>query len=502
MPRLSSWLGKASAPRPDLSRGTLPIATPQVFQSELLRDALSTRAPGQWFTNKIALAQAMRGVVYLAVNTLATQFSAAKPVLYEMNDDELDEDGLTRLSRLDPMYRLIRHPNPLDTWQDAAYQMSMQLDTTGMSLLWMPPDDDEGFEPAEMYVIPTGTAIPLPRSPQYPQGAYRVVPYYASAFAVAPNYNAGAGAVIPAEQVVAIRNHHPLLRWEGYAVLTAISLSVDTINGIDQSRFHGMQQGCEQTIALELDAATQMPDVEGMRRIREEWQKVYAGARNHGKIVLTPPGAKINNFSTEPDKMAWQEGWAQIADFLLASYQTPKAITGMSGDLTYATLHASLKQFHWMSLGPRLSKFGGGLTKHWINPTYGDQYVLQLEAKKIDDEQVTQTQIANAQKTGSLTHQELRRLNGWADLDPKEHPWVLERATAAGPKDAPPGDAQDGPRQDPAVEASRPENRLGEGARGPQKNMVDFLRTRGDALAEAFERHKTNGTIHHANGTH
>lgn len=338
MPRLSSWLGKASAPRPDLTRGTLPIATPQVFQSDLLRDALSTRAPGQWYTNKIALAQAMRGVVYLAVNTLATQFSAAKPVLYEQNDDEMDEDGLTRLSRLDPMYNLIRHPNPLDTWSDVAYQMSMQLDITGMSLVWMPPDDgDEGGEPAEMYVIPTGTAFPLPRSPQYPQGAYRVVPYYNSAFfAVAPNYNAGAGAVIPGEQVVAIRNHHPLLRWEGYAVLTAISLSVDTINGIDLSRFNGMQQGCEQTIALELDAATQNPNTDDLRRIREEWQKVYAGARNTGKIVLTPPGAKINKFSTEPDKMAWQEGWSQVADFILAAYQTPKAITGMTvGDRTF-----------------------------------------------------------------------------------------------------------------------------------------------------------------------
>lgn len=494
--RLSSWLEKSCK---DLSRGTLPIATPQAFQSELLRDALSTRAPGQWFTNKIALAQAMRGVVYLAVNTLATQFSAARPVLYELTDDEMDEDGKIRLSRHDPMYNLIRHPNPLDTWADVAYQMSMQLDTTGMSLVWMPPDD-EGFEPQEMYVIPTGTALPLPRSLQYPQGAYRVVPYYASAFAVAPNYNAGAGAVIPAEQVVTVRNHHPLLRWEGYAVLTAVSLSVDTITGIDQSRFAGMQQGCEQTIALELDAATQMPDVEGMRRIREEWQKVYAGAKNYGKIVLTPPGAKINNFSTEPDKMAWQEGWAQIADFILAAYQTPKAITGMSGDLNYATLYASLRQFHWMSLDPRLSKFGGALTKHWINPVYGAEYVLELEAKKIDDDQLKQTKLKNDMACGAITYQEYRREQGYPDLDPKTHPWVLERVSASSsPKEATAtGDSHDEPKQDPTVEASRPDNRLGDGAAGPRKGAEGWLRRRGDLLADAFEHHKTNGTIHAA----
>ena len=59
-------------------------------------------------------------------------------------------------------------------------------------------------------------------------------------------------------------------------------------------------------------------------------RKVYAGARNAGKIVVTPPGARINNFSTEPRDMAWQEGWSQVADFILAAYQTPKAITGMT----------------------------------------------------------------------------------------------------------------------------------------------------------------------------
>lgn len=514
--RLSKWLNDerpGAGAAKDLSRGTMVQSTP--FQTDLLLDSLRSRAPGIWATNKIALAQSMRGLPYLAINTLATQFAAAKPVLYQEVDDELDEDGRIRLSRSDPMYRVLKKPNPLETWGDVAYQMSQQLDTTGMCLIWLPTESsttgqDDGFEPQEMYVIPTGTAFPLPRSPQYPEGAYRVIPYYnTSFFMVAPNYNAGSGAVIPAEQVVVVKNHHPLIRWEGYAVLTAISQSVDTINAVDQSRFATMMQGCEQTVALELDAQTTNPDTADMRRIREEWQKVYAGAKNAGKLVITPPGGKLSKFSTEPDKMAWQEGWSQLADLILACYQTPKAITGMSGDLNYATLYASLRAFYLMSLNPRLAKFSGGLTQLWLQPTYGDEFLLELEAKKVDDEQLEQSKVANAQKSGSITHQELRRLNGWADLDPYKHPWVLERAFAATgpaadkPKEAPP----EGQQQDPAVEASRPDNPQGEGSGGPRegepgKSLGDVLLSRGDRLATAFERHKTNGSIFSTNGKH
>jgi hypothetical protein len=506
--RISQWMNSK-----DLSRGTMNASTP--FQTDLLLDSLRSRSPGLWSSNKIALAQSMRGLPYLAINTLATQFSSAKPVLFEEVDDELDSDGRIRLSRSDPMYRLLKKPNPLETWADVAYQMSMQLDTTGMAIIWFPTESsvtgrDDGFEAQEMYVIPTGTAYPLPRSPQYPEGAYRVVPYYnTSFFMVAPNYNSGAGAVIPAEQVVVVRNHHPLIRWEGYAVLTAISQSVDTINAVDQSRFSTMMQGCEQTVALELDAQTTNPDTSDLRRIREEWQKVYAGSKNAGKLVITPPGGKLSKFSTEPDKMAWESGWSQLADLILACYQTPKAITGMSGDLTYATLYASLRSFYLMSLIPRLQKFSGGLTQLWIQPTYGDEYFLELEAKKIDDEQLEQTKVANAQKSGSLTHQELRRLNGWADLDPEKYPWVLDRAYAssASTPSVPPEGSPSNSTQDPAVESSRPVNVAGEGSGGPRdteagKSLGQTLFERGNLLADAFERKKTDGTIFSLNGKH
>ncbi len=513
--RLSHWLGKTSPPRTptgrslstwldgkDLDRGNMAIAAPNSFQTEILKDALRSKAPGQWFSDKLKLSQEMRGLVYLAVNVLATQFSFARPVLYRHTDDEFDEDGKERLSRYDPMYSLVRHPNPLETWADVAYQMSMQLDTTGLCRIWMPSEDDNpaaalgfnGYEPTEMYVIPTATALPLPRSAQYPDGAYRVIPYYNTAFfSVAPNYNAGAGAIIPGGQVITIQNYHPLIRWEGYAVLSAIARSVDTINAIDESRWAAMMQGCEQTIALELDPATKNPDAADLRRIREEWQRIYSGAKNAGKIVVTPPGAKINQFATEPEHMAYEEGWSQLADFILACYGVPKAIL-MSGDLNYATLFASLRQFSWLSLDPRCWKYGQGLTKHWIGPTYGDEYLLELQGKPIDDKQLTQQMVANAQKSGSLTHQELRRLNGWGDLDPKEHPWVLERAFAGTGQEPAAADADQ--ERDPEVEASRPENNLGDGSLGPRgKGMHAYLAEQGDRLAEALEKYKTRGLI-------
>ncbi|MEO2089052.1 MAG: phage portal protein [Gemmataceae bacterium] len=504
--RISSWLNSGTKRNPIPAGGPTPTPALEDTWADALLEAYRSRAPGQFLTNKLALAQAMRGVAYLAINTLATQFAAAKPVLYQESDDEEHEDGKVRLSRLDPMYRLLKHPNPLDPWVEVAYQMSMQLDTTGTCLVWLPPGED-GHEPEELFVLPTATVTPLPRSFQFPDGAYRVMPYCNTAFYTVPGQS-GAGAVIPASQVIQIKNNHPYLKWEGYAVLTAISRSVDTLNAIDQSRFQGMMQGCQQTVALEFDPAVKDPDEADLKRIRAEWQKIYEGAQGYGKLAILSPGGKLNKFATEPDKMAWQEGWTQLADFILAAYQVPKAVTGMSGDLTYATLYASLKQFYLMSLDPRLQKFGANLTHHWVQPTYGDEFLLEFEAKRIDDEQLTQAKIANAQKTGSLTHQELRRLNGWADLDAAKHPWVLERATAAaGPAadktpEKPQDGSPDGREQDPAVESSRPDNGEGDGSLGPRKDFGRLVLDEGDRLAAALDRHKHAGTVFSTNGKH
>ena len=496
--RLSEFLGDTKQSTPPATRGN----DYGPFDTSILRDALRSTAPGQWSSNKLALAQSMRGVAYLAINTLATQFSSAEPMLWERTDNPDDSDGRVRLSRLDPMYRLFDDPNPVDTWGDVSYQLAQQLGTTGVSLLWAPPTDShtglEHDEPRELYSIPTATAFPLPRSPQYPQGAYRVVPYYNTAyFAMNPGGNSAAGAVIPAEQIVRIKNHHPLLRDEGYAVLSAIQLSMDSLNAIDRSRWSTQMQGTEQTIALELDAQTQNPNSDEMKRIRQEWSRLYSGPDNAGKIVVTPPGAKLSKFSTSPDDMAWQEGWSQLSDFVLACYQTPKAIAGMSGDLTYATLYAALKQFYLFSLNPLCRKVSDSLTKHLIRPNYGREFLLELVAQKIDDESLRQGRLSNDIKVGALTIAEYRREQGYDELDARQNPWVLERAGAATPATPEATETPDTP-QDPA-ETERPENPEGEGSLGPRKFLGN---DRGDLLATAFEKHKTNGSIHSLNGKH
>jgi hypothetical protein len=92
---------------------------------------------------------------------------------------------------------------------------------------------------------------------------------------------------------------------------------------------------------------------------------------------------------------------------------------------------------------------------------------------------------------------------------------VLERAYAAtgpssGQKDTPPGNAANGQQQDPSVEQSRPENPAGEGSQGPDgpregepgKNLGGVLFERGDRLATALEKYKTNGSVFSTNGKH
>jgi len=451
-----------------------------------LLGTLRTGAPGQWSSNITELARHFTGAAFLAINTLATQASGSRLEIYERTEDEDAPEGKRQLHHFDPICELWEDPNPQDTFIDLMYQTVQQLSLTGIALTWAVPSRDRKGDIGELYNLPSSTAWPMPPSPDYPNGAYRVLPYPYGLFG-APVGQVSAGATIPAEQVKRTRNQHPIFRYDGYAVLSAIALQVDTIEGIDKSRFNSQTQGCEQTLSLDLDGETISPDNTDLARIRAQLTALYAGPQNAGKVLIPPPGAKFSKISTTPAEMGWTEGWTQILDFILACYGVPMAVAGLQSNLSYATLYSSLRAFSYLSLGPVLLRVGAGWNKHIMRPTWGREYGMSILAPEFKDEALEELKWANDIKCGAATLQERRRYRNFDHLD---EPWVNERAIQTqlpppGGKD--PGPKEDGQGEDPDSNNSRP------------KHLVDAswekIDQRREALLTALEHGKTNGTL-------
>lgn len=418
--RLTDVVGRPRETRQEPSRAYNDV--------QRLLIALRSHSPGPWTANLMELSRHFTSAVYIAVNTLATHASRSTFHVFERTDDPNVPGGEIELPWTDPVHELIENPNPEDTFADVMYQSVQQLSLTGMSLTWVVPG---GSGPAEFYNLPTANCWPLTAGTydpkRYPHGGYRVIPYTYGMISASPQATA-AGAIIPAEQVMRLKNPHPFLRYDGYAVLTAMGHHVDTFEAIGTSRFATMRQGAEQSLQLKATSQlSQDPDEPTLARTRKQLELLYAGPENANKIVIPPAGWEFSQISTTPKDMAWTEGFMQLLDFVLASFGVPKAVAGLQDSSSYATLYASLRAFGYFSLGPIVGRIEARMNKDMIRPAYGREFGVRLVPPEFRDEQLEVNQLSNDLKSGAITYEEYRTRRKWSAI---KEPWTKDRVTA------------------------------------------------------------------------
>ena len=148
------------------------------------------------------------------------------------------------------------------------------------------------------------------------------------------------------------------------------------------------------------------PEIE---RIHTEWENEFQGPENAGRIVVGTPGAKLEPWGTNPIDMDYANGWMQLVDFVMGGgFGVPKSIVGMMGDVSYATLFATLKQFHLLTLLPKCSRIAANLTRH-LAPFFGDDLIIEIRCPRIDDHEVKNGKLNLLMSAKCITKNELRK---------------------------------------------------------------------------------------------
>jgi hypothetical protein len=438
------------------------------YSYEYLLRSLKINAPGFSDQNPFTLSRAYTGSCYLAVHTKAIQASLAEYVLYE-NDGE---DELS-LSPYEDVRQIFENPNPDDSFGDILEQTVIQKDLTGTALIWCPPSDpnDSQSPPVEQYVLSTASCLPQPISPRYPNGAWLVQPWYpAGPYAQIPIAQ-GVGSYIPAEQIIRIKDPHPFFRWIGYATLFAISTQMDASRMIDVSRLNTFSRGIDPTALLSFDAAQKQPTEADLRRMEAQFQAIWGGPANAGRLIVVPGGAQLTTLSNMPKDMAYQEGWIQLLDFGLASFGVNKAVAGITTDLNYSTLFASLRAFYLLTLDPLLAKIARMYTMKLIKRFYNRSFGMRMKGKAINDDELKERQNNTLIKASAIKVGELRKDYGlppsdkddeWASLHPEQPP--------GGQMGAKPPTGGEG--RDAGVEQERPHDTDALGSLGPQEKSA------------------------------
>ena len=434
-----------------------------------LLEAFRSMAPGGWTDDRYAQSQHQTGIVHVAIRSIATQLAQSEFQVFVRDDDT--QDGKRPVERKDPphgdrqvrpydLVRLLEKPNPRDSWGKWIYRTFQQKALTGMGLTWMVPN--MLGTPMEMYCIPTALAIPQPVvNPDYPHGYYRIQPLYPyGPFSSYPTPTSAVGAAVPAQWVLRFLYPHPLLQYEGYSPLTAMRLEVDEFESIARARWYSMKRTFRPNAVLnfdEMEGAQPLPEPE-IERIHAEWENEWQGPENIGRIVVGTPGAKLDMLGDRPVDMEYQQGWDQIAGFLLGGgYGITKPAAGMVEDSSYSTLFATIKQLNTLTLQPECSDTASDLTRH-LAPFFGDDLIVEARCQKIDDHDINFSKVDKVTAWKGLPEKVIKALCKIIDVELDDQA-IAELSKAGEGQGQPPMTGMGG--------AEQPPEQLGAGALKP-----------------------------------
>lgn len=398
-----------------------------------LLQAMRSNAPGGWSDDRMIETKRFDGIAYVAIHSVCRQMSQAKFQVFVKQDNH--PDGKVAVTKHTPPSRgknvrpydlveLLEKPNTQDSFGKMMYRWGQQMRLTGSALTWMVPN--MLGVPMELYPIPTAIAIPQPTiNPDYPDGFWRIQPVYPyGPFSTFPTPSSAVGAPIPAQWMMRFLYPHPLLRYDGFSPMTGMRLHLDEVEMMDRARHYAMRRTINPSAVLnfdELENAQPLPEPE-IERIKAEFENEWEGPENAGKIYIATPGAKLERWDSNLRDMEYQAGWDQLVSFCMGGFGITKPAAGMVEGGSYATLFATLKQLHMLTIQPDCDDIASDITRT-LAPHFGDNLVVEIKCNRIDDQDLRNAGIQVAMAARAITKNEVRHLLKELGLNVTHMPW-------------------------------------------------------------------------------
>lgn len=263
-----------------------------------------------------------------------------------------------------PLRRLVENPNPVDTHFDIEYEKRMFRLLCGVSYEWI-PKNSWGM-PAERWCIPSHWVWPRTGggsyvAPDYPH-ADELIQYYE----IRPWGGMGSAGMLkfPPDEVIMEIDKSPINKLDGYSPLAALAQWIDLDESISKSRWAQMMNQARPELWIELGPGYEDPTDDRITRMESKLAARFQGEYNYAKPIVTPPGAKLTPLSFSPTEMAYKDSGEQTRDMILSGFGVPPAAVGLSRDMTYGSILATLAGLCSFCLNPKLASSGQTQTKH------------------------------------------------------------------------------------------------------------------------------------------
>jgi len=333
------------------------------------------------------------GIMYKCVDLIASNVSTNKFHLYDIRKDE------KKIVVNHPLLKLLQRPNKYQTTTDLIYQISSQIDITGVSYLY-PVKSIDGSNYLELWVL-------NPYRVKVIKGTDDIVSHYIY------RKEKGGETRFELNELIEIKRPDPFDITKGLSTIQKAKYEIEGVLNAVQWNSNFFSNGAMPSGILTTDQ--QMTD-ESFDRLDKEWRTKYEGASNAHKTLLLDGGLRWEQVTLKQKDMDFIKQREFSRDEILAIFGVPKSIL-YANDVNRANAEAGKYFFAEYTLSPRLDLIFEKLNIFYLSLFKGTEG-FELQPENPVPENVEQ-QLMRKEKSVNrwLTVNEVRQEDGYEPLD-------------------------------------------------------------------------------------
>ena len=211
---------------------------------------------------------------------------------------------------------------------------------------------------------------------------------------------------IPRENVIHFKYFNPLNPFRGKGSVQAAALPLDIHTFAQEYNrnffFNSALPGLVFTSDKRLNEKV-------IKQFLNQWQTSYGGRSKSNKIAFVGGGMKMEKATIGAKEMDFLEQQRMMRDDILAVFQVPKSILGLTEDVNRANAEATNRAFMERVITPRMIKLVGALNE-FLLPMYPDSANLFFDFTDPapEDTELKLKKYANARRFTWMTPNEIR----------------------------------------------------------------------------------------------
>ncbi|UWR06018.1 phage portal protein [Ruegeria sp. B32] len=297
-----------------------------------------------------------------------------------------------------PVLRLMRRPNAAQGKAELLEALFGQLLLSGNA--YVEAVQAEGGLPVELHVLRSDRMSVVPGADGWPR-AY--------------DYTAGGKTHrFPAEAICHIKSFHPQDDHYGFSPMQAAAMAIDVHNSASRWSKSLLDNAARPSGALVWkggDGQGVMAE-EQFRRLSDEIEANYRGARNAGRPMVLEGGLDWKPMGFSPADMEFQKTKEAAAREIALAFGVPPMLLGIQGDATYSNYQEANRAFYRLTVLPLVTRVAAALSG-WLSGFTGEDLVLKPDLDQVPalaaERDAQWARVANAD---FLTDAEKRALLG------------------------------------------------------------------------------------------